>query len=279
MKKILSYCVGLMAVLSVASLSYAQETEPNKPSAGEIVQPPNLGDAQPSVSDQTAPPVPVAETPVAETPMNAAVVAGNDCVGCGQILPLLPNAYANPCGNVDACQPILVMATGGCQFQPCGFPVVQIAEFASSACGGYDTVSLVSYEEGVPTAAAPVAQEFDNVIVSPAAIDNSATIGIVSQAPVYQSSPMIDGAQTYNQAPAIDSNVSGVNSLQSGVSPMSGIPVVSSDAVGSGCVGCGSSTSGVMYSSSAMGQGGPAIVPRSMVRTRGFVGSRIFRRN
>ncbi len=279
MKKILRHCVGLMAVLSVASACYAQETEPNKPSGGEIVQPPNLGDTQPSVSDQVAPPVPVAETPVAETLMNAAFVSGNDCVGGGQFLPLLPNAISNPCGQINACQPILMMATGGCQCQPCGFPVVQIAEFASSACGGYDTVSLASYQEGVSTGAADGPQEFDSVIVSPATIDYSATFGIVNEAPVYQAVPMIDGAQTYNQAPTFDPNASGINSLQSAVSPMSDIPVMSSDAVGSGCVGCGSSSSGVMYSSQAMGRGVTAIVPRSMVRTRGFVGGRIFRRN
>ncbi len=278
MKKILSDCVGLMALL-VASVCYAQETEPSKPTGGEIVQPPLLGDAQPSVSDQTAPPVPVAETPVAETPINAAVVSGNDCVGGGQPLPLLPCSNATPHGQIDPCQPILMISTGGCQCQPCGFPVVQFAELPSSVCGGYDTVSLASYQQGVPTGAADGAQEFDSVIVSPSAIDNSATFGIVNEAPVYQAGPMIDGAQTYNQAPTFDPNASGINSIQSGVSPMSGIPVVSSDAAGSGCGGCGSSTSGVMYSSPAMGQSGPPFVSRSMVRTRGFVGSRIFRRN
>ena len=270
MKKSLNFCVCLVALFAISSSGYAQEAAASKLAGDEIVQPPVPDDAQPSVSDNAVPPVPVTESPSIATE----IVTGNDCAGCGQ---RLSYSTPTPCDQFSAGQPTWVFPAGGCQCQPCCFPLAQPAMFPVTNCNSYDSIALASYQEGVPAESTSLVPQLDSVIVSPAAVDNFAAPGVITEAPVYQMAPVVDAAQPYNPAPLYNSVVPGVD-IQ-GIPTNSGVPMMATDAVVSGCVGCGTASSGTMYSSPFNNRNSPSFVPRSMGRARGFVGGRILRRN
>ena len=158
MKKCFVVKLAAVALLALGSFSHAQDDTPTPDAVAAVV------DAQESVSDQ-----PAAEgeviAPVSQVvdgmPLNQGlVISPSDCVGCGQVLPVMGSAVATGC--YSGCN------TCGTQTSFVQPSFVQPATYAApmQGCGTCGTVAQVAYQT-------PATQQSFGSVISAAPIVTS----------------------------------------------------------------------------------------------------------